>query len=252
MPDDETVAQMYGLEYQAGFESDPAVDDPKEPDLRLKWLKKLCTGTFVDYGCGSGTLLTAAAALGWRAMGVEYDSQVAAQTERRTGLKVVTDPLSLMEHNQPPADALHLGDVIEHLTAVDAQMPAILRLLKPGGTLLAQGPLEGGPTLFTLGLRLIHTLDRDRQTQMAPYHVLLATVKGQRSFFHRFGFEELEYSIREVSWPAPSRLRPRDLRRPRSLALFALRRLSQASRGLQPHRWGNRYYYAGRWTGAAV
>ena len=254
MPDEETLAQMYGPEYQTSFHPDPSVDDPKEPDRTIEWLKKLGSGTFVDYGCGSGSLLVGAAELNWRALGVEYDPDVALQTEQRTGVKVVSDPARLMEEGQPPADVLHLGDVLEHLTALDHQMPAILHLLKPGGVFLAQGPLEGGPTLFTLALRAARSLSRDHQTHMAPYHVLLATVNGQRSFFRRFGLdwfglEQMEYSIREVSWPAPSRLTAADFRRPRALTLYSLRRVSQAVRGVQPQRWGNRYFFAGRWNG---
>src|ERR1017187_9024632 len=73
MPDDETVAQMYGMGYSESFKVDPHVDDPKEPGRTLKWLGRLGGGTFIDYGCGGGTLLLQAAELGWRPYGVELD-----------------------------------------------------------------------------------------------------------------------------------------------------------------------------------
>lgn len=76
--------------------------------------------------------------------------------------------------------------------------------------------------------------------------MLLATRVGQRRLFERFGLEELEFSVSEVSWPAPSTLTRSDLKRPRPVALFLLRRLSQAVSKLRPDRWGNRYFYAGR------
>src|SRR4051794_23684337 len=68
MPDGETLARMYGPEYQQAFHSGTIQDDPKEPHRTLGWLKKLGTGTFLDYGCGAGGLLTGAVELGWRAI----------------------------------------------------------------------------------------------------------------------------------------------------------------------------------------
>ncbi len=246
MPGDETLAQMYGTGYSESFTVDPNVDDPKEPCRTLKWLARSGGGTFIDYGCGDGTLLVETDKLGWRPYGVEFDPEVARRAEEKTGLKVFSDPSALLNEAGGPADVLHLGDVIEHLTALDRQMPEILGLLKPGGILLAQGPLEGNPNVFLMFLRLSRPMKKRRRYEMAPYHVLLATAAGQRTFFRRFGLEELEYSIHEVSWPAPTRISAADLARPRVLGLFAARRLSQWVSRLLPGKLGNRYYYAGR------
>src|SRR5437868_2811560 len=64
MPDEATVARMYGIEYQTMFEFDPRIEDPKEPERVLAWLQREPPGFFVDYGCGHGEMLTAAAGLG--------------------------------------------------------------------------------------------------------------------------------------------------------------------------------------------
>lgn len=85
---------------------------------------------------------------------------------------------------------------------------------------------------------------------MAPYHVLLATAKGQQDFFRRFGLEELTFSIREEDWPAPPGLALSDLGRPRLVGLFMLRRFSQAISAVMPAPWGNPYFFAGRWSGS--
>ncbi|MGB7925640.1 MAG: class I SAM-dependent methyltransferase [Pyrinomonadaceae bacterium] len=244
MPDTETLAQMYGPDYATSFQEDPGIDDPKEALRVVRWLQQgTGEGTFVDYGCGKGTLLVEAAKVNWQAVGVEFDAEVAKAVEQRTGARVVSRPAELADG---VADVLHLGDVIEHLTEVDLLMPEILRLVKPGGLLLAQGPLENNTTLYTLVLRLTTFVRGARRIEMAPYHVMLATASGQRRLFERFGLEELEYSVREVAWPAPSRLSLSDLKRPRSVGLFTVRILSQAVSALRPRRWGNRYFYAGR------
>jgi SAM-dependent methyltransferase len=246
MPDDATLARMYGTEYATGCAADPVVEDPKEPRKVVDRLAALTPGTFLDYGCGGGALLEEAARLNWNPVGVELDAEVARQVSERTGLKVLT--ASAVLNQEPIADVLHLGDVIEHLTKVESQMPEILRLLKPGGLLIAQGPLEANANLFTFALRMARTLRRrgSHATEMAPYHVMLATARGQRTFFRRFRLEEVEYALHEVSWPAPGRLTRAELRRPREVGLFALRRLSQAATALRPRSWGNRYFYVGR------
>lgn len=249
MPDHQLLERMYGPEYATSFQHDPSIADPKQPERVLHWLRTLPAGTFLDYGCGQGALLTAAQEAGWKAVGVEFSKEVAARVAERTGAIVVTDPACLPAGGREAADVLHLGDVLEHLTEMDRQMPEIMNLLRPSGVLLAQGPLEANGCLFTLGLKLMRRLTGRKPVEMAPYHVSLATAAGQRILFRRFGLQEQEFVVREVAWPAPAVLRAADLRRPRSLALFTLRRLSQACTLLRPGPWGNRYFYAGRRSG---
>ena len=245
MPGEKTLARMYGADYGTAVGVESATDDEKEPHRVVEWLQRERPGTFVDYGCGAGDLLAEAAKLNWKAVGVEFDEEVAEAVAGRTGARVLT-PRSLDSLGQSFADVINLGDVIEHLTEPNRQMPEILSLLKPHGLLLAQGPLEGNTTLFSLGLRLSRVARPKRRMEMAPYHVMLATARGQRAFFERFGLEEAEFSISEISWPAPARLSSVNLRQPRSVGLFLLRRLSKASTRLHPKKWGNRYFYAGR------
>ncbi len=249
MPNPELLERMYGPEYAANFAHDPAIADPKQPTRVLHWLRTLPRGTFLDYGCGQGELLTAAREAGWKAVGVELSAEVATQVAARTGATVVSDTTHLPGGGQALANVLHLGDVLEHLTVMDRQIPEITRLLRPGGVLLAQGPLEANNCLFTLGLKLMRGLTGRKPVEMAPYHVTLATATGQRALFRRFGLQEQEFLLREVAWPAPAFLRPADLKRPRSVALYSLRKVSQACSSLRPGSWGNRYFYAGRLDG---
>jgi 2-polyprenyl-3-methyl-5-hydroxy-6-metoxy-1,4-benzoquinol methylase len=247
MPDPGMLQQMYGPGYESAF-SDSVngnVEDPKEPHKCIEWLRSRGTGTFLDYGCGAGVLLEEAAKVGWRPVGVELDSQVARRVEERTGFCVLTASAADSSARHM-ADILHLGDVLEHLTEMENQLPKILRLIKPGGVLLAQGPLEGNFNFLAACLGLSRHLRPWHRTEMAPYHVLMATSKGQRLLFHRFGLSELEYLLREVAWPAPSKLTIRDIARPKQAILFALRRLSVGLSALNSKKWGNRYFYAGR------
>lgn len=246
MPDAKTLSLMYGVDYHSSDDYQETADENSEhPPLVINLLKKLEKGTFVDYGCGEGNLLTSAKRLGWQSFGVEFAPEVAARTEQATGVKVFC-------MDKPPeairADVLHLGDVIEHLTDLDAQMPEILRWLKPGGWLAAQGPLEGEPNLFTFAIKTIHKLKK-KPSNTPPFHVILATAKGQRDFFKRFGLEETEYVLDEIAFPAAEKLSSSILSNPRQLGLFTLRKISKAISAALPGERGNRYFYCGQWNG---
>lgn len=245
MPDEATLGRMYGPQY-ATVADGPGVTDPKEPQRVAAWLEQHGRGTFIDYGCGAGHLLIEARRAGWEAIGVEFDPGVAGAAARRTGARVA-DRFTVAELlSQPSADVLHLGDVIEHLTDPAADVRRISGMLKPGGYLLAQGPLEAQPTLFTQALKLTRRLRGAPSSEMPPYHVTLATAAGQQALFRQCGLETVHFEMWEVDWPAPSRLTGAEVFRARSVALFALRRLSQLVSSLQPARWGNRYFYVGR------
>ncbi|MGZ5435791.1 MAG: class I SAM-dependent methyltransferase [Pyrinomonadaceae bacterium] len=244
MPNDDIVALMYGPDYGADPEAESvATDDPREPRRVVELIRGRLPGVFVDYGCRDGSLLVEAAKLNWRTVGVELDARVARETAARTGAEVITPSDEKLTDGF--ADVIHLGDVIEHLTKVNEQLPAMLRLLKPGGLFLAQGPLEGNANLFTAAIRLSRKLTGPRRIETPPRHVMLATSAGQRALFARFGLTESEYRMREVAWPAPSRLSLSVLKDLRGVTLFVLRRCSQALSSLRPGVWGNRYFYAG-------
>ncbi len=247
MPGSGVLRQMYGPDYEAAFYegTNDDIEDPKEPGRCIEWLRNQGAGTFLDYGCGAGVLLQAAAKAGWQPVGVELDNKVARGVEERTGFRVLTADAADSSAGQI-ADVLHLGDVLEHLTEMEDQLPKILRLIKPGGLLLAQGPLEGNFNFFAACCGLSRRLRPWHRTEMPPYHVLMATSQGQRSLFQRFALSELEYSLHEVAWPAPSKLRLGDFVRPKQATLFALRRVSTRLSALNAKKWGNRYFYAGR------
>lgn len=245
MPDAETLTKMYGVDYYS-FDSDESnCSDPADRfDKPLDWLKQSNKTLFLDYGCGSGELLESAAKLGWQISGVEFDPEVAERVSRRLNAKIVTNVKDLGEGFQ--ANVLHLGDVIEHLTDLKNQMPEILELLKPGGFLLAQGPLEANTNLFTSYLKYSRKIRGKPRSEMPPYHVLLATANGQRDFFKRFGLKEIKYEIDEISHPAPENISVCDISHPQKVGMFAVRRVSQLISSLNSKKWGNRYFYVGQ------
>jgi SAM-dependent methyltransferase len=237
---------MYSIDYLNAACADAVPEPERETPRVVKWLECLPRGLFIDYGCGAGKLLAAAAGNNWKALGIEFDQAVAGETARRTGIEVWS--ISQAAQAELQADILHLGDVLEHLTDLGTQFPQILRYLKPGGLLMAQGPLEGNQTLLTLLMRLVRKFRGNPKSAMPPYHVILATARGQRAFFRRFSLLEIEFATRAVYWPAPIRIVAADLAKPRTMALYFLSRISRLIAAVLPsdENWSNRYFYAGR------
>ena len=247
MPNAATLSKMYGSSYFEG-DIDAEVSDESKFDEVAQYLTSLKPGVLVDFGCGNGELLQIASALGWTPIGVEFNPEKIAQLRSELPFEILSHAEAL---RSVQGDVLFLGDVIEHLTDLDKQIPEILALLKPDGVFVAIGPLEANPSLFNMALKLSRKLSRDKPVEMAPYHVLLATTNGQRALFRRKGFDETEFRTIEVAFPAAAQLTADVFKNPRQLFLFLIRKLSQAATRMSPKRLnGNRYFFAGRFVRA--
>ena len=245
MPGPALVAEMYGRDYLDHLSDIYGEDAERVPEPTLRELKAYAPGTFLDYGCGRGELLERAAEAGWRTVGVEFDERLAKDVAARIVTTVIT-PTEALRDFSAAADVIHLGDVVEHLTDPLTQLSEILRLLKPGGALIAVGPLEGNRNLFWLGLGAWRRLRGSPQADMPPWHVTLATASGQLRLFARANLMPVKFVVDEAWWPAPARLDRAVLASPRALALHGLRGVSRAaSRTMSHRRWGNRYVYVG-------
>ncbi len=249
MPNDHTLAQMYSAGYFGGSLAEEGHSTPELETASRRLTEVLGSvreGTFLDFGCGRGQLLSLAGSLGWDAVGIEYGADVARETATLTGARVVTYPPVDWMNEGLLADVLFLGDVLEHLTDLESQLPEIIRLIKPGGLLVAAGPLEANPCFFLWMLKSVRSVLRHRDVEMPPYHVTLATTTGQKALFAGHALETVEYVMEETHWPAPSHLTIQDAKNPRAVGLFMIRKMSRIVSHLRPRVWGNRYFFVGR------
>ena len=237
------AAEMYSLDY-SGYSGESEADHRIREAIAA--LNRFSTGTLIDYGCGGGQLLKEARQRGWRCAGVEFSRSVAYGLQQELELPIITPDQIEVWAGQ--ADVVVLNDVIEHMTDLPEGLETTLRLLKPGGVLIAQGPLEANPNLFMHVVAGLRRLRRRPVADMPPYHVVLATAKGQRELFDRVGLTPMEYRVYEVAWPAPASLSAEVMRSPRMLALYLLRVASRVAGRLLPDYSGNRYFYVGSGT----
>ena len=252
MPDQQALERMYDTEYVLTPETQEGSETPPDPGYVLQRLRATTKGLFIDYGCGRGDLLREARQLGFEVIGVEFKQTVADRVASMTGLPVLTPGSLFSNPSRVLADVIHLGDVLEHLTRPNAQIPEILSLLRPGGRFIAQGPLEANASLFNMLVRVSKSFKRPTPSNMPPYHVMLATAAGQKELFRRFGLRQEEFLLTDVSWPAPSTVTSAFRMGPRASTMYLARRLSQMCSLLRPHKLGNRYIYTGIWPGQST
>lgn len=98
----------------------------------------------LDVGCAHGWFLAAAAARGYRPTGLEPDHQVAART-RAAGEPVIEGFFPVALPAGATYDAISFNDVFEHLPDAHAMAEAVRERLNPGGVVILNLPLAGGP-----------------------------------------------------------------------------------------------------------
>jgi 2-polyprenyl-3-methyl-5-hydroxy-6-metoxy-1,4-benzoquinol methylase len=91
-------------------------------------------GNLLDLGCGNGDYLLEMKYLGWKAFGLEIDGE-AADIAKQCGLDVKVGELSDDTYRENFFDAIHMNNVIEHLSNPEEVMKLCHKMLKPGGIL---------------------------------------------------------------------------------------------------------------------
>jgi SAM-dependent methyltransferase len=125
--------------------------------VRGRWLRdtlaRTCPpwrgeGRYLDVGCGSGSVLAVARALGWRTAGIEMDAPAADKARRFADELHVGDVLSAPF---APArfDVITIFHALEHVPDPVGVTRRMLEWLAPGGLLIIEVPNAGG-----LGARL--------------------------------------------------------------------------------------------------
>ena len=172
----------------------------------------LPAGAVLDYGCGLGLFLQALLAEGFSATGVEYDSDAAEYAARSTGCPVSSLAEFTSMRNNATYDALHLGDVLEHLPDPFATLRELLKIVKPRGLLFAEGPLENNPSPVYWAARLFGAVKRRLKPNFTgsspPTHLFRVNAPQQLAFFASVEphLLRLHWDVQETGWPYASAL----------------------------------------------
>ena len=167
-------------------------------------------GRLLDYGCGNGAFLRHAARAGYAAEGIELDADTIAHAARLSGCPVHSLDQALAAGLR--FDAIHLGDVLEHLPRPRDTLRDLDRLLAPDGVYFIEGPLEDNPGPVLFASRLFGGIKRRVKPASAgsfvPYHLTRVSAAQQRRFFADAGYDVRLFTTREDGWPYRSASAP--------------------------------------------
>jgi 2-polyprenyl-3-methyl-5-hydroxy-6-metoxy-1,4-benzoquinol methylase len=141
----------------------------------------------LDVGCGNGEFLSKIRALGWHAVGLEFDPKACAVGSSR-GLQIVRGSVPNTSFDSESFDAITLHHVIEHVHDPRAVLDELLGLLKPGGTIVLTTPnwQSYGASFFGPFWRGLEP----------PRHLVLFTPDALLSLVSDIGFVNAEIHVR--------------------------------------------------------
>ncbi len=105
----------------------------------IRQLEGMPVGTALEIGCGAGDMLLSMRALGWQAIGIDFDSG-AVDTAKGKGLDVRLGDLSTQSFSEASFDVVLMNHVIEHLPYPIETLREIERILTPRGRLIGITP----------------------------------------------------------------------------------------------------------------
>ena len=97
-------------------------------------------GRLLDVGCGVGSFLHAAQALGWEVAGTEISETGCRISQERWGITPFCGPLEQANWPSDSFDMSTLWHVIEHVPDPVATLREVVRLTRPGGRIILACP----------------------------------------------------------------------------------------------------------------
>ncbi len=135
-------------------------------------------GTLIDVGAGAGAFSAAAKGAGFEVSAIEMDRGCCEYLERGLGVRAICSdqPIAALR-DLPPAGAISMWHVLEHLSDPAEMLATAAERLEPGGALAIGVPNPGSLQFRLLGTRWAH-LDAPRHLCLMPKEALVAHLQG--------------------------------------------------------------------------
>jgi glycosyltransferase involved in cell wall biosynthesis/2-polyprenyl-3-methyl-5-hydroxy-6-metoxy-1,4-benzoquinol methylase len=207
IPDGDTFAKIYAkADYHDCFYDLAGGDEYLASAQMLK--QYLPVGAHVlDYGCGVGSFLQALNSAGFLPFGVEFNKDAADLAAQRACCEAISVDDFQELTVKPKFDAIHFGDVLEHLPDPAKTVKELLKYLKPGGILYVEGPIEINPSPVYWASRLFGAIKRlVRPKYVASYpptHLFRTGARQQLAFFKMIdpNLKLRHWHTYETGWP---------------------------------------------------
>lgn len=166
--------------------------------------------TLLDFGCGNGAYVMAAANKGFDCTGIEFQASAIKNAREKSGRDVISLEAALSSGKK--FSLIHLADVLEHLPNPVNTIETLRSLLLRDGVFYIEGPLENHRSMVSLVARSLKAVRRafgDKAPGTTPpTHLFRVNARNQKRFFtDRLGYECLTFHVYETGWPYLSKLR---------------------------------------------
>ncbi len=240
------LSSLYSSDYLGGTQFETLHIETSETskfsflENYLKTIKDTKGKNFLDYGCGANPIsFKYASEVGLSPLGMELTQEVREIAHAQTRTLIMSKDEIISGNNR--FDFIFLGDVLEHLIDPITELETLNRVLTKNGLLIAQGPLQGSPTVTHLLVRLFALLTYRRLTSYPPYHVSLATTRSMKKLLDNSGFKLELIVVFEVEWPAPTFKELKKSFSVRSLMLFLAKQIDKQFASFLKS-YGSRYF----------
>lgn len=149
-------------------------------------------GSLLDVGCGTGEVLAAGRARGWREQGVEPERTAAAMARER-GVEVVVSPLEDSALETGSWDVVSAFHVLEHIPDPVAFLRMLARYARPGGHVVIEVPNFESRQRRLRGRDWVHLRPLEHISHLTP-ETLAAAFRGA-------GLEPV--ALRTPTWITP-------------------------------------------------
>jgi SAM-dependent methyltransferase len=174
LPATESDSQDYSTYYHEGNLTTPAFVEQRLDELVAGFEPYRSHGTWLDVGCGIGTLVRVAQKRGWTTTGTEVASGVGDVVG---DLDVRFGELEELDLGPASFDVVSAIEVLEHVPDPGALVAAAASLIRPGGVFYATTPHGRGISARLLGNRW--------SVFSPPEHLQLFSTAGLRSLLGR-------------------------------------------------------------------
>jgi 2-polyprenyl-3-methyl-5-hydroxy-6-metoxy-1,4-benzoquinol methylase len=184
--DDPAAVAAVGIDtelwgYPADHVADRAFVEAKFDEVVAHLERYVPVGRLLDVGAGPGFLVSAAAARGWDARGIDLNPWAAEHARDELGVQVHVGSLDEGAFAGEQFDAVTMMDVIEHVPDPEPVLANLARLVRPGGVAVVLTPDAGAPLSRALGARW-------PEVQRPGEHVVLYSRGGLAAALRRHGF----------------------------------------------------------------
>lgn len=141
-------------------------------------------GSLLDVGCGNGSFLTRATAMGWQVMGCEPDPKAVAACNQ-LNLKVIEGDAFHPQLEDKKFDVITLSHVLEHVDEQAVLLKRLFDLLRPGGRIWMALPNPNSMGLSVYG-KSWHALH-------PPFHLCIPSQKIVGTLLTKSGFSNVKF-----------------------------------------------------------